>query len=526
MRLGSRRAAQLGDDLGSPDPLRVLITNLTLAGRSGSEILTRTIALGLQRAGHRPMVYAPAHGPIVNEIRAAGVPVADDIGQIAIEPDVIHAHHSPTAATAATCFAGRPVVFLCQDFRQWHDLPPRLPNVLRHLVVSETLVDRLAGECGVPPGSISLTLNPIDVRRCRPGPPLPVRPRRAALFAKGRDYVAAVEEACRRAGLTLDMFGSSVGRLLDAPEAAMGGYDLIFASGLTAMEAMACGRACIVLDARGMAGMCLSERFDQFRLRNFGLGLLNAVLTPEAILAEVALYDAQDAARVAERVRSECDVAPYVDALATIYREVIAQGAPAPPPEPWRDALSRHLQLWGPRAQAGWPWAQERDALLARIGELETGLAPLEVGRKVEFAGADRRWRRLLGGFGRVEPVGVWTIAEEATLAVRVVADAGPSLTLHFSLRVFLHADRPRQHVEAIVNGRPKAIWRFEGQALRTTHAEIQLSPADIGPDGLVWLLLRIDDPVSPKALGLNSDERRLGVMLLTLELRASSAAR
>ena len=56
--------------------LRILITNLKLSSRTGTEIVTRDLALALRRAGHAPTVYTPRPGPIAEELRAAGVQAA------------------------------------------------------------------------------------------------------------------------------------------------------------------------------------------------------------------------------------------------------------------------------------------------------------------------------------------------------------------------------------------------------------------------------------------------------------------
>ena len=63
--------------------MRVLLTNITLASRSGTEVNVRDLALGLLRRGHRPVVYSPELGEIAAEIRAATVAVVDDLAAIA-----------------------------------------------------------------------------------------------------------------------------------------------------------------------------------------------------------------------------------------------------------------------------------------------------------------------------------------------------------------------------------------------------------------------------------------------------------
>jgi len=57
-------------------PLRVLLTNICLNGRSGTEIVTRNIALALLRPGHLPTVFTLEEGgSLTQELRMASVPV-------------------------------------------------------------------------------------------------------------------------------------------------------------------------------------------------------------------------------------------------------------------------------------------------------------------------------------------------------------------------------------------------------------------------------------------------------------------
>src|SRR5205809_8145242 len=87
----------------SPDRmsgLRVLITNYTLATRTGTETYVRDLALGLARRGRHPIVYSTHLGEIAREIEAGTVPVIDDLGRLGTPPDVIHGHHFAETLTA------------------------------------------------------------------------------------------------------------------------------------------------------------------------------------------------------------------------------------------------------------------------------------------------------------------------------------------------------------------------------------------------------------------------------------------
>jgi hypothetical protein len=55
---------------GDLEPMKVLLVNRTLASRTGTEIVTRDLAVGLAGTAHEACVFSPKLGTIANEIRA------------------------------------------------------------------------------------------------------------------------------------------------------------------------------------------------------------------------------------------------------------------------------------------------------------------------------------------------------------------------------------------------------------------------------------------------------------------------
>lgn len=349
-------------------PLRILITNLQLSGRNGTEIVTRNLALGLRRRGHQPVILTQSDGPIAAELRAASIPVATDIAQIGGPVDVIHAHHVHMAAIAIARFPNAPCVFLAHDFVSWSDAAPMFPSVRRYLSVDETVADRLIFEHGLSAKAVSVHLNAADLDRFHLGPPLPGAPKRALAFAKNDQHLPVIREACAARGIALDVVGQAVGRLIAEPEIWLPRYDVVFASALSALEAMACGRAVVVCDGRGLAGFVTPERFAQWRPYNFGLRTLTARLSVENMLREIDAYDPQSATEVARRVRDEASLETWLTTLVDLYREVIAEQRAAPASEDENAlAMARHLQLWAPRVDKRWPWIESREQLMRQL---------------------------------------------------------------------------------------------------------------------------------------------------------------
>src|SRR5512147_766205 len=111
--------------------MRVLLTNYTIATRSGSELYVWDLASGLLARGHDPIVYAPLLGRLADDMRAATIPVVSDLGQVTAAPDVIHGHHNHELMIALLRFPRVPAVRVCHG---WSDEPvQRFPRILRYV---------------------------------------------------------------------------------------------------------------------------------------------------------------------------------------------------------------------------------------------------------------------------------------------------------------------------------------------------------------------------------------------------------
>lgn len=316
--------------------LRVLITNTTLASRTGTETYVRDLALGLLRRGHAPVVYSPETGEIARELRRATVPVVGDLAGVAEAPEVIHGNQSAELMTALLHFPGVPAVFFCHSWiGGWSNEPPRFPRLLRYVAVDDTCRDRLALEHGVGPERLRVLLNAVDLERFRPRPPLPARPARALVFsntANDSTHLGAVREACRRAGLTLDVVGAEANNPTSQPEALLGRYDLVFAKARCALEAMAVGAAVVLCDMYGSGPLVTTGELERLRRLNFGMRALDRPLNADVLAGEVARYDAADAAEVSRRIRETAGVDSLVEEIIELYREVVAEHAAGAPP--------------------------------------------------------------------------------------------------------------------------------------------------------------------------------------------------
>ena len=312
--------------------MRVLITNRTLDERAGTETYTRDLALGLLRTGHLPVVFSTRLGEIAEEIRGAAIPVVDDLTLLAEPPDIIHGHHCVETLAAVTRFPGVPALYVCHDASAWCDTPPRHPRIRRYVAVDEGCRERVVAQVRLPIEECALIPNAVDLERFRPRPPLPQRPGRALAFGNSLApaELGAIERACRARGIVLERAGLRIGSALSAPEQALGGYDLVFAKGRCAIEALAVGAAVVVCGPGGVASLVTSDSFDALRPLNFGRRSYRLGFDEESLGAQIDRYDAADAGIVSRRARAVVGLDALTAALVEVYEAIAEEERAAP----------------------------------------------------------------------------------------------------------------------------------------------------------------------------------------------------
>src|SRR5215211_1868477 len=297
-------------------PLSILFTNNTLAERAGSELWVRDVARALVARRHQPIAFSLVHGVVAEELRAATVPVVADLADVAARPDVIHGHHHLETLVAALHSPTFPIVHFCHGWLPWEERPLKHPSIARYVAVDETCVERLTQEEGIPADRVELVPNFVDLDRFQPRSLLPRQPRRALVFsnyAAEGGYVAVIREAVRRAGIELTVAGRSSGRVLDQPEHVLRDYDVVFAKGRAALEAMAVGCSVIVTDVPGAGPLVTAEDFPYLRSRNFGIRLLQHPHTVDWYAQQLAAYRRDDAKAVQALVRQTAGLSGTVD---------------------------------------------------------------------------------------------------------------------------------------------------------------------------------------------------------------------
>ncbi|HEV7426471.1 MAG TPA: glycosyltransferase [Thermoanaerobaculia bacterium] len=310
--------------------MRVLIAGHWLDEIGGVQTYERDLASWLLAGGHSPVIFSGIVGKAANELHRRSIPITDDLRTITTPIDVIHGDNAVETMVALLHFSSTPALFVCHS---WGGLPratPHFPRILRYVAVDDTCADRLLLREGIAPEKVSVILNAVDVETFHQRGPLPAKPRRAIVFgneAHELTFLPVIREACRRASIEMDVVSGKAGTAVSDPQSILGRYDLAFAKAKCAIEAMACGLAVVLCDAAGVGGMVRAGDVDRLRRLNFGIRSLQKPLTADVILAELALYDPDDARAVSNRIRETASSDRLHQSLFSLYEAVVEEHA-------------------------------------------------------------------------------------------------------------------------------------------------------------------------------------------------------
>jgi hypothetical protein len=332
--------------------MRILLASARPLFRSGTPMFIRDISRTLQELGHTVMAWGFTPSQESPPCPDDDFPRVTDLARLPFKPDIIHAQHHLEAMAALAALPDVPAVFHCHS-AVWHGCPPRHPRILHHLAMSRTLAERLSVEFNIAPSDITVLLNPVDLGRFSVVRAPAARPARALFFNSRHQEqgatVKTIRAATARCGLALDFLGAPFTDPVEKPETILPSYDIVFASGRSAIEALASGCAVVVLGTTSCGGMVRTGNFERFRTVNFSIAANSPPPSVEHLVEELEGYDASDVAAVTERLRREADINGAARQLVSIYECVAERQRSLAPDLPGEIlALSRYLDRIAP----------------------------------------------------------------------------------------------------------------------------------------------------------------------------------
>lgn len=327
--------------------MKIAIATIKMSTRTGTEMVTVDLALGLRRRGHEVFVFTSELGETAEELRAKDIVVIDDLRNAPFEPDVIHANQSAVLLQALIRFRRAVGVYVGHDATFFQNAPVDLTRIRAYVAVDRINRERIERQVPRVKGAVRLIHNAVDLGRFSVRGPLPAKPRKALVLTKYSGHVEAVRQACDACQIACEAIGPGVNAVVADLTPLLHAADIVFATARMAIEALAVGCAVVVCDARGLAGMVTTQNVAAWRDDNFGIGILKSAVTSDIIVSEIQRYDAEDAAAACAYMRRNSGLEQAIDAFEGVYKRAVEENSFVDPDSEAIE-LSSALREWLP----------------------------------------------------------------------------------------------------------------------------------------------------------------------------------
>jgi hypothetical protein len=254
------------------EKLRVALSNVALASHAGSELWTFDTAKYLLTCGFELIVYSPALGAVAERLRSDRINVTSSVNDVeSFKPTLLHVNHFQSTAPLVERLKGRlPVINMIHGLLPRPGLPGYV-DVDRYCCVSIQAKAKIHVLTGVAWSEIATLPNFFDERRFTEISD-PTGGGKALLFSsrtpsEQREQLRAVLSTL---GIELDHIGYG-GQPTAEPERFLAAYDIIFAVGRSAIEALASGAHVVLWDSGVIGPAVTPDNFWRCVTSNFDL---------------------------------------------------------------------------------------------------------------------------------------------------------------------------------------------------------------------------------------------------------------
>ena len=311
--------------------MKILMTNHRLHQRGGSELFVLEVATEFVRLGHEVCVFTTVAGPLSERLAAAGIAVVGDPVECPFTPEIIHGQHHLETMAALSLWPGVPATYMVHGATPWEEHAPVHPRIRRYLATTKRFAWYIARDCGVEESSVLVLRNFFDPARFTRVRPPDQRTRRALVFhntmAPDGPAVRNLERACAACGLTLERIGAAFGRMVENPEDVLPDFDVVFAGGRSAIEAMACGCAVVPVTAAQSADRIHPGNYQELADRNFTAEINSPPLAADEVAVQLRAIDAAETRQVTDWIRAETTLPGAAGRLIECYQGVLAGSA-------------------------------------------------------------------------------------------------------------------------------------------------------------------------------------------------------
>ncbi|PTR16483.1 glycosyl transferase family 4 [Nitrosospira sp. Nsp2] len=368
----------LGDLLTAPVLMNILITNNTLATLGGSEWVVVELARALSSRGHQVAACSSQIAEAGTMLKGMSIPVIPDPFDSPFKPDVIHGQHHLDTVRALCAFPDVPAIYHCHGYLPWVEDPPVHPRIRYYVGMSSVVSERIRFSLGLSDRDVMTIPNWVDLDRFRFVRDPRHKPRKALLYLRSFDrhswHASQLCQAFEWMGIKLDLWMPQ--RETRAPEVVLPQYDIVLASGRSAIEAMASGCAVLPISPSACLDLVDLTNFDFFQSQNFSPRLSTGQFNAESIVRAVSSYNPEHVKAVTEAVRSRCTLSAATDALESLYLRTV-EGFSDQYPLP-SARFTNELHAMANYIQSLMPMVRDRERLLLENNHIQQVIAVQE----------------------------------------------------------------------------------------------------------------------------------------------------
>lgn len=308
--------------------MRILITNNSLATRAGTELVVWELARALRARGHQVAAYSSELGEVAGLIRESHIPVIQDLAECPFKPDIIHGQHHLDTMTALLSLPDTPAIYHAHGGVPWVERAPKHPRILHYVAMCSALSEHMGIELGIPAQRLNTVLNWVNLERFKTIRVPVEKPRRALIYTRmvgDGFFYRQIQAAFERQGISLERPSSLENGDVRQAESLLPDYDIVLAAGRSALEAIACGCATMVVNYQSSLGLVTPENLESFQEQNMAIFRNSPQLTTALIEQQLGQYQAASVAATTEKLRRIAGLDHAVDQLLGIYQQTVEE---------------------------------------------------------------------------------------------------------------------------------------------------------------------------------------------------------
>lgn len=156
-------------------------------------------------------------------------------------------------------------------------------------------------------------------------------------------------------------------------------------------------------------------------------------------------------------------------------------------------------------------------------GRIVINAASYTIGTKLDFTNSQKTSQYLFGDWSNIDPLGTWTDGDEVSLVMDIDEPIEKDVMLNVKVHPFISAhypiDHPKQVVDVWINGQKLTQWTFQNSESRFLMEQALIPANLINQKTPLEITFKMLNSVSPKTIGLNDDQRKLGLLFETVQL-------